>query len=116
MRTQNRISDKHKEVVVKEYLRGNISYINLAKKHGVSSAVIFRWVRQKLNSDLSKPSKKESVKPEKQEQLPTDIKQLQEQLRLARLENELLNTIIDIAEEQLDIDIRKKSGTKQSRQ
>jgi len=41
------------------------------------------------------------------------VKQLQEELRKAKLHNKLLNAIIDIAEEQLKIDIRKKSGTKQ---
>jgi UDP-glucose 6-dehydrogenase len=47
------------------------------------------------------------------EELPTDVKQLREELRKAKLHNKLLNAIIDIAEEQLKIDIRKKSGTKQ---
>ena len=45
--------------------------------------------------------------------LRSDVKQLQEELRKAKLHNKLLNAIIDIAEEQLKIDIRKKSGTKQ---
>jgi len=44
--------------------------------------------------------------------LPTDIKQLQHELRKARLENELLNAVIDIAEKELKVDIRKKSGSK----
>ena len=55
----------------------------------------------KLNDDLPR------------EELPTDVKQLQEELRKAKLHNKLLNAIIDIAEDQLKIDIRKKSGTKQ---
>jgi len=40
------------------------------------------------------------------------VKELQEDLRKARLHNEPLNAIIDIAEKELKIDIRKKSGTK----
>lgn len=47
------------------------------------------------------------------EELSTDVKLLQEELRKAKLHNKLLNAIIDIAEGQLKIDIRKKSGTKQ---
>ena len=47
-----------------------------------------------------------------QEQLPSDVKQLQEELRKAKLHNELLNAMIDIAEDQLKINIRKKPGTK----
>ena len=59
---------------------------------------------------------KPKIKPTEtlpQEELPADVKQLQEELRKAKLHNKLLNAIIDIAEEQLKIDIRKKSGTKQ---
>ncbi len=44
--------------------------------------------------------------------LPTEVKALHEELRKARLHNELLNTMIDIAEDQLKIDIRKGSGTR----
>ena len=41
-------------------------------------------------------------------ELPTDVKQLQEELRIAKLHNELLNAMIDIAESELKVDIRKK--------
>ena len=112
MRTQNRITDKHKELIVKEYLRGNMSYASLALKHGVSHTAIYNWVKGKTETELSKEPKKASIAPQSSERLPTDIKKLQEELRLARLENELLNAMIDIAQDQLKIDIRKKSGTK----
>jgi hypothetical protein len=39
---------------------------------------------------------------------------LQKALREAELKIKALNTLIDVAEEQLKIDIRKKSGAKQS--
>jgi hypothetical protein len=39
---------------------------------------------------------------------------LQKALREAELKLKALNTLIDVAEEQLKIDIRKKSGAKQS--
>ena len=39
---------------------------------------------------------------------------LQKALEEAELKIKALNTLIDVAEEQLKIDIRKKSGTKQS--
>jgi hypothetical protein len=62
-----------------------------------------------VSKEKSTKRSKESVQ---QEQLPTEVKLLQEELRKAKLHNKLLNAIIDIAEEQLKIDIRKKSGTK----
>jgi hypothetical protein len=44
--------------------------------------------------------------------LSNEVKLLQQELRKAQLHNKLLNAMIDIAEDQLKIDIRKKSGTK----
>ncbi len=41
------------------------------------------------------------------------IKELEEQLERAQIKNVLTETMIDIAEEQLKIDIRKKRGSKQ---
>ncbi len=43
------------------------------------------------------------------------IKELQRQLALSELKVEALETMIDIAKEQLKLDIRKKSGAKQSK-
>ena len=43
-----------------------------------------------------------------------DVKALQEQLAYANLKIAALNTLIDVAEEQLKINIRKKPGAKQS--
>jgi len=41
------------------------------------------------------------------------IKELEEQLEKAQIKNVLTETMIDIAEEQLKVDIRKKHGPKQ---
>ena len=57
-------------------------------------------------SILSKPKAVEDTP------LPTNVKQLQAELRKAQLHNQLLNAMIDIAEDQLKIDIRKKPATK----
>lgn len=61
---------------------------------------------------LSLPSMTEKEKQELaalQKQLKTMEKQLEE----ARMRNIALNTLIDVAEEKLKIDIRKKPGAKQ---
>ena len=43
----------------------------------------------------------------------TELLALQESLRLEKLRNELLNAIIDIADKDLNTNLRKKFGTKQ---
>lgn len=115
MKTYNLLSAEKKALIVKEYLYGNVGYSTLAKKYDVSITSIHKWVRKSIHSKVENPSKPiESIHISGQEEpLSTDVNELQKQLKAALLENELLNAMIDIAKEQLKIDIRKKSGSKQ---
>ncbi len=104
-----------KEAVVAEYLRGDTTYRKLAEKYGVDFRIIHSWATRYKGKSLVVKKSKKTITPkevEEKEHLPTDLKQLQEELRKARLHNKLLNAMIDIAEDQLKIDIRKKSGTR----
>ncbi len=106
-------TEQEKEAIIAEYLMGGTTYRNLGEKHGIGFKTIHLWVLKFQGKTLSKKkiiSTKQ--KTSKEVALPTDVKQLQEELRKAKLYNELLNAMIDIAEEELKIDIRKKSGTK----
>ncbi len=105
---------QEREAIIAEYLMGETTYRKLETKYNIDFRIIHSWVRKFQGKPVSKEkSKKPHKQSEQQEQLPTDVKALQEELRKAKLHNKLLNAIIDIAEEQLKIDIRKKSGTKQ---
>lgn len=110
-------SDKtvqEQESIIAEYLLGETTYRKLGTKHGVDFRVIHHWVTRFQGKPVRKTKANNKSNTDlPQEELPTDVKQLQEELRKAKLHNKLLNAMIDIAEEQLKVDIRKKSGTKQ---
>ena len=112
-----RKSDKtvqEQESIIAEYLLGDTTYRKLGAKHGVDFRVIHHWVSRFQGKKVKKVKPKIKLNDNlPKEELPTDVKQLQEELRKAKLHNKLLNAMIDIAEDQLKIDIRKKSGTKQ---
>jgi transposase len=80
-----------------------------------SRTAIKRWMKadQQEKHDLAgcivSPMPRTAKKKSKDE-----VKALQEALAYAQLKIKALDTMIDIAEEQLKIDIRKKSGAKQS--
>ena len=114
MRKSNK-TIQEQEAIIAEYLTGELSFRKLGKKHGVDFRVIHCWLSQFQGEIVTKKKSKEKkqAEPSVHDNLPTDVKQLQEELRKAKLHNKLLNAMIDIAEEQLNIDIRKKSGTKQ---
>ncbi|MCS6824032.1 MAG: hypothetical protein NZ529_07020 [Cytophagaceae bacterium] len=83
-------------------------------KHGIGFQLIHQWVQDFKGSSTQslKPSKKTNIKLAGD--LPKEVKQLQDELREARLYNKFLEALVDIGKEQYGIDLRKKHGTKQS--
>ena len=103
-----------KEIIIAEYFTSGFSLRALGLKYGINFRNIHRWVMQ-YQGRMKKSTKSKSVKPIEDlatESLPTDVKELQAELRKARLLNEVLTEVINIAEEELGLQIRKKSGTK----
>ncbi len=102
-----------KEAIIAEYLLGEKSYRQLGLQHEIDFRLIHSWVTKFKGKPVSeRKSKKQKQQELTTELLPTDVKLLQEELRKSKLHVELLNAMIDIAEDQLNINIRKKSGTK----
>lgn len=75
--------------------------------------IIKRWQNRysdELHLSLQSMSAKDRADSSKQGQR---IKDLEKQLELAKMKNVALNTMIDIAENDYKLEIRKKSGPKQ---
>ncbi|TAG58417.1 MAG: hypothetical protein EAZ27_01570 [Cytophagales bacterium] len=106
------ISKGLKEAIIAEYLLEKCSYRSLGEKHGIDFRLIHSWV---VNF-TGKPEKSMKTKPKELDlpviEIPSEVSQLREGLRKEKLLTELLNAMIDIAEKDLKISIRKKFGTK----
>lgn len=104
-------------------------YRALAEKYGVSRSTINKWVlvyqaihniprsHKQVSYDLQqKTLGKKSKQPIKQHhnELERKIALLEKQLEWEKLKSHALDTMINVAERELNIDIRKKHGTKQS--
>lgn len=107
--------EKRRKVVL-EYEKREVTFRELGWRYGISSSSVHRWVkeaqaaggideleRQELTGELSVKQKRE---------LPAEVKRLRKELEEARLMNELLNAMIDIAEGEMGIEIRKKPGAR----
>jgi len=106
-----------KEQIINEYLIGGISVRILGRKYGIGRSTINRWVLEHQGFICMRKSPRESItllemNKEPTEILPTEIVELQRQLDQERLHNKLLVAMIEIAEQELKIPIRKKYGTK----
>jgi len=79
-----------------------------------SGAKLIRDWRRKYSGDII-PNPIEMTEQEKQKltALQKQLKAMEKQLEDARMRNVALNTLIDVAEEKLKINIRKKPGAKQ---
>lgn len=107
------------DTVVAEYFSGGVTQKGLAKKYGVSSSTVDRWIQRHRGESIPKWVPREViVLPEMAQQiredLPEEVNELRRQLEQERLRVKLLTAIIDVAEEELKIPIRKKPGTKPS--
>jgi transposase-like protein len=117
----NIIPDEVKLQVVTEYISSDITREELKVKYGFTGgANIDRWMKQ---FGVKKPSVNEITqfkemskigdKTKDDKVLEDKIKELEKQLAHANLKARALDAMIDIAEKEFDIQIRKKSGPKQ---
>lgn len=121
VKCRNRYSDGLKRKIAKEYLSGKASYGILAEENGLANKDVVKefvkWYRKQLASNPSNiVEMKEAANPSisANVDLEKELEELRKKLERSELQVEMLETMIDHAEEALSIDIRKKSGTNQS--
>lgn len=133
-RRKQKYSNTLKRKIGKEYLAGTYSYGVCAELYDLPSKdaakEIVRWYRK--NAELvgmseqpvasSSEKKQASGSPTRSDEVPSagpdpgsDLAALQAELASARLKISGLESLIDLAESELNISIRKKSGTKPSK-
>lgn len=119
-----------KQQIILEYLEQGCGYRKLQEKYGISRTTICKWVQiyqgihgldrtQKQQNhylrDMDDPNKKRLPKANPTSlDLEKKIAALEKQLQWEKLRADALDTMINIAEEKLNIAIRKKSGSPQS--
>ena len=91
----------------------NITVVEALKTFNVSRKMIFYW-REKFSAEIVLPLEDMTAEEkQKMELLQNQLKEAEKRLEDASIKLLALNTLIDVAEEKLKINIRKKSGAKQ---
>lgn len=117
----NKFPDELIYQIVQEYLTTEITQPELMKKYNFGGPnTIYRWM-EKLG--ISKQDVKQitqervmasgSSKSPRELELEHKIRLLEDELNKEKLKTAALSTLIDIAERDLQIDIKKKRGAKQ---
>jgi transposase-like protein len=108
-------SDSLKREIIREVKTGFLSKIEARRKYDIpGSSTIIGWIR-KFDGKRSNNRQIMDYKQSDKEALIKRIKELERKLEDEQIRSEGLSKMIDIAEDQLKISIRKKSATKQSR-
>lgn len=116
-----RYTDEFKLKVVKEYVETDISQEALKKKYGFGgNNCIPNWMRKfgmktpnEEQLKLQRIMSEEQRKTPREIQLEAKVKELEKSLDYERLRALALDTMIDVAERDLKVTIRKKSGARQ---
>lgn len=114
-------TDEFKLQVVQEYLNSDLSQREVIQKYSLcGGSIISQWMRKFGMSipvipqkTMISPVAKQKEKTLKELELEYKVQQLEKQLEYEQLKVQALNTLIDVAERDLKIPIRKKSGAKQ---
>ncbi len=116
-------NDVFKHRIIQEVLNGKISKEEARRRYGIKGkSAIEKWMRKfgytsKVDSiALRMKSKKirSNTLPDDSQELKHRIIELEKALEEAKLNSEFYSTMIDIAEKEFKISIRKKLFTKQS--
>ena len=117
-------SEEFRQSVMRDFYSSGMSMNASAKKHGISHSILWRWKNQDENeknavslqqetpsdddmSNRSKDSYREEIAA-----LKRHNRNLEKALEKSRMETQVRDMMVDLAEEYFDIPIRTKAGAK----
>lgn len=104
---KNTYSDSFKVQVALDYLNGNYSYAQVAKKYGLKENNVW-WFVSWYRKNHEIVMHEEPEKPENSSPGSEDIKTLEKKLALAEMKIAALEKVIAIANEDYRTDLKKK--------
>ena len=123
MRTNIRLINKHRQYskefkasIVKEFEGGQLSVPQLGRLHNISSSIIYRWIYKfsTFNEKGFRVIEMKASNITKLKELEQKIKELEQAVGQKQIKIDYLEKMIDIAKEELHIDIKKNYSTPQS--
>ena len=110
-RSQRDYTIAFKLCVVEEVEKGSLTYRQAQLKYGIQgTSTVLMWLRKHGNLDWNSPPN--NVMPHQEKTPEQRIKELETALELEKQKNLLLTTVINIAEKQYGLSIKKKLSPK----
>jgi len=113
---KNLYSEAFKRRVVREVVSGILTKDGAMRKYNIGGkTTVLKWCRKYGSQEELGVKVKIMTQKEDDENtvLKRRVKELEKSLGDSRFKNEVLETLVDVAEQELNIKIRKKFGAKQ---
>lgn len=113
---QRKFSEDFKKSIVNEFESGKFSVPQLERLHNLSNSLIYKWI-YKYSVSNEKGQRIVEMKDsssQKLKALEQKIKDLERTVGQKQIMIDYLEKMIDIANEELNVDIKKNSNTPQS--
>ena len=116
---RKRLSQEVRQAIVRGHYLEGVSQTQLAKDFGVGQQTVSRIIRnfaaENDKSALLMGKKAKASESEEIKALRKEVLELKKQLYNETMRADFYDTMIDVAEEMFNIQIRKKAGTGQSK-
>ena len=116
IRKQRKYSVEFKKRLVTDFEKGKFSVPQLEKLHGVPHATIYRWIYKfsTFNERGFRVIEMKDSSNKKMKELEARVKELERTVGRKQIMIDYLEKMMEIAKDELDIDIKKNFGTPQS--
>jgi transposase len=111
-----RFSDEFKKSIVAEFEKGNLSVLQLSRLHSVHFQTIYNWIYKfsTFNEKGYRIIEMEDSTSKKLKDQESRIKELERAVGQKQLKIEYLEKLIEVAGEDLGMDLKKNSDTERS--
>ena len=119
MKTTRRYTNAEKLRLINECLSSNETMDAFQKRHGMGHSTISKWmaklseITQEVTVEMKIATERTQEKSLRETALEAKVAQLEKELQAEKMRTLAYSTLIDTAEEELGISLRKKSGAKQ---
>ena len=116
IRKKRVFSEEFKRNLVKEYELGRFSVLQLEKLHRISNPLLYRWIYKysTFNDKSVRIIEMDESSTQKIKYLEKKIKELEQAVGSKQMQIDFLEKMMEIAKEELGIDIKKNYNTPQS--
>jgi len=116
VRKNREFSDDFKRGLVDEFESGRFSVIQLSRLHGIHKQLIYNWIYKfsTLNEKGYRVVEHRDSSSKKLSDLEKRVRELEAAVGRKQIKIDFLEKMMDIAQEELDIDIKKNFSTPQS--